>query len=208
MFSVIPQTVWYALPVMLFFVVAWIMQSRIYQKIDHSSEQETKISSEQAVYSLLEENNIKSVAVEASDNYTQNDYDREYEKIRLSPETIGRKDYTSIGYAFYAVERTIMEKNHPMTVQWEQKIHIAETITFWVVFCILAFGLMSCSLPMILFGYLCAFVPALLHLYTIYSSLSRLNRLFEGSKLIYSFNDAEKMGIRSVLRAIILKGSV
>ncbi|MDO5580989.1 MAG: zinc metallopeptidase [Planctomycetia bacterium] len=202
--STLTLTVIYSIPLILFFLIAWITQTKLYNTIDQHSEMETSVPAESVAQTVLKENAV-SVRIEKSEDYTQNNYDSENGKILLSPNTIGQKDITSIGFAVHAANEAIEAKKRPSYVQRRRKLVIVETISFWVAFSILAMGLMSGSLQTVLAGYATALFPAAIHFCNTKYDLQRSRKLCEVLRSLNIFNEKEIYSLRNVLRAIVLK---
>lgn len=202
--STLTLTLIYSIPLALFFLIAWITQAKLYNTIDRHSEIETNLPAESVAQSVLKENAV-SVRIEKSEDYTQNHYDSEQGKILLSPNTIGQKDITSIGFAIHAANEAIQAKKYPSYIQRRKKLAIMETISFWVAFSVLAMGLMGGSLQTVMGGYLIALLPAAIHFFNAKHDLQKNRRMCDILHSLNVLNEKELIGLRNVLRAIVLK---
>ncbi|MDO4586007.1 MAG: zinc metallopeptidase [Planctomycetia bacterium] len=201
----IPVSLIYALPLLPFFVLCWAIQSRSHRTLHLLSEEETNCNAEDVAKQFLEKSKLSEVSVVKSDDFSKNEFDAESNSILLSPDTIGHKDIASIGLALRAVGHAIVHKNEPSLIKYWKNLQRMEIILFWIVFTVLAFGLMASSLPISILGY--GLGLGILTLYYLNVLISfRINRIIvdfiDNQKL---FREDERKKIHQILFAEAIK---
>lgn len=203
--SMIPSSFSYTLPLVPLFLFFWLMQYRCQRRLLRESGVETRTEAGQVAREMLALRGLSEIAVEKSDNYSQNEYVESERKILLSPDTFDQKDLTAIGLAARAVGKAVCSRLRPNEFKRLGKIKSVLLVLFWIVFTVMAFGLMGNSLPTIWVGYGLIFV--MLALVTIEFRMEfGVNR--EVKKLLAEtgvLDEREQSAVDRVLRADALK---
>lgn len=157
-------SLYYFLPLIPILYVAWLVQHKSSQCIMKSSKTPTKVVADDALDLFLKQKDLGSIETVKSDDYSQNEYVESQDKIFLSPDVLGSVDVCSIALALRAGAQAEAAKKQPLILKTIDKLRNAQTLLFWVVFCLLAFGIMTASLVLTIVGYV---------LLAIYCALSR-----------------------------------
>ena len=150
------------LPLIPVFIVSIVSQRAASKTIDRASKTSTGVSSDKILNEFLNKTKLDSVEVVKSSDYLQNEYVEKEGKIFLSPDTLGSVDAASIAIALFAGAQADAVRNQGCSSQSVEKLRNAETILFWTTFCLLAFGIMTASIPISVAGYLVGAVVAFL----------------------------------------------
>jgi Zn-dependent membrane protease YugP len=143
----------YALPALPIFGAGWFSQIRAARRVHKLTDVDAGVVSDDAIASFLKTAELPDVEVVKSENFMQNEYDAERNKILLSPDTLGRRDVASVALALRAGAQAVAERREPSKPRRVRALHAAENIAFWGAFSILAFGIMSSTLATTLLGY-------------------------------------------------------
>ena len=203
--SMIPSSLSYTLPLVPLFLFFWLMQHRSNRTLVAESEIEAKAEAKEVALKMLKLTGIEDVAVEKSDNYSQNDFDETEQKILLSPDTFDQKDLTAIGLAARAVGKAIFSRQAPDEAKLLGTIKHSLLISFWIVFTVLAFGLMANSPITILVGYGLIALMLLFVVIQIRLEFGVNRRVKELLDQTNALDEQEKNGVHRVLRAEAMK---
>ena len=141
------------LPLIPVFVVSIVSQRAASKTVAQASKTSTGVASDKILGEFLNKVNLDSIEVVKSSDYLQNEYDEKDGKIYLSPDTLGSVDAASIALALYAGAQADAIRNQGYTSRPIKKLQRVETILFWTAFCLLAFGIMTASIPISVVGY-------------------------------------------------------
>lgn len=133
------------LPLIPIFLFAWLKQRADAKTVAIASKTPTNVLAKDALVDFLQKNDAASVEVVASSNYSQNEYVEKDDKIYLSPETIGDVDVASLALVLRAGSQAILARKGERVADALAKTKNAESLLFWVAFCVLAFGIMGAS---------------------------------------------------------------
>ena len=136
----------YSLPALPIFCAGWFSQIRADRCVRRLTDVDAEVASDVALAAFLKEVELTDVEVVKSENYMQNEYVAAQNKILLSPDTLGRRDVSSVALALRAGAQAVAERRSPEKPSRARTLHAAENITFWGAFSILAFGIMSATL--------------------------------------------------------------
>ncbi|MBP5620503.1 MAG: zinc metallopeptidase [Thermoguttaceae bacterium] len=150
------------LPLIPIFVVSVISQRKASKTIDRASKTSIGVSSDSILKAFLKEAKLDSIEIVRSSDYLQNEYVENENKIFLSPDTLGCVDAASAALALYAGAQAVAVRNQDYTTRSVKKLQSAESILFWTTFCLLAFGIMTASIPISVAGYLVGAIVAVL----------------------------------------------
>ena len=144
---------WCFLPLVPFFFIVWYSQFTASKTIAKASKISTNIISDKVLQAFLKKVKLESIEVVKSSNYLQNEYVAEEDKIYLSPDTLGSVDAASVALALSrALAEAVRKQDYsPETIQQMRSL---ESVLFWATFCLLAFGIMTASIPITVIGYI------------------------------------------------------
>ncbi len=145
----------YSIPAIPIFGFAWTSQVKASKTLRVGSRKKTSVVADVELKKFLASKNLNDVEILKSDVYTQNEYVESEGKIRLSPDTLGAVDAVSVALALHAGAQAEASRRAPEYSRMIQKLRYFEILVFWIAFCVLAFGLMSSSLPLSIAGYAC-----------------------------------------------------
>ena len=148
----IPVPVLYAIPIASVVALSQWNRCRSRRQIEKASETIARIAAEDALKEYLKTNRL-DVPIEKSDDYTENDFDVAKGVVKLSPDAFGSVDVGSIAYALVAGSQAAQNASDASTLTLVSKLRRLETYGFWLVFCVLSFGIMSSSAPLTTVGY-------------------------------------------------------
>ena len=149
-----PLSIILAIPLIPFFLVAWLTQRSASKVVDKTSKIALQEVSEKVLRQYLDEHNLAKVEVDKSSDYSQNYYSVEDGKIYLSPDVMGAVDVCSVATALRAGAKALSEYKGENPLSTIGKIRSAQTLVFWIAFGIVAVGVMASSISISVCGYL------------------------------------------------------
>ena len=195
----------YALPLIPIVILSWLVQHANNRCILKLGEVETETPASLVAERIVQTSDLSKIAVEKGEDFTQNNFDLETNKILLSPDVYDQKDLAALGLASRAAGMAIFHTKTPDRARALKKIKSAVLIVFWVVFTVLSFGLMGKNLPTLLVGY--GFLTLMILLYVIELKMKfGINRLVrERLDEMKIFSETELSAITKVIRAETVK---
>lgn len=147
------ESILYFLPLLPALIYAWVKGNAAHKRILESSKSDSKIVARDLLTMFLKAKSMDDIQIAKGDNYLQNVYVESENRIDLSPDTIDSVDVASLALVLRAGAQAATVKQSPQTLQMLAKLRNIQTILFWTVFCILAFGIMTSSLVISIVGY-------------------------------------------------------
>lgn len=195
----------YALPLIPIMIVSWFVQHVNNRYIIKMSEVETELPANLVARKIIETSALTGIPVEKGEDYTQNVFDEESKKILLSPDIFDQKDITSLGLASQAAGMAVLQSQTPEKAKSLKKVRTTVLIIFWIVFTILAFGLMGKNLPTVLVGYGLFLLMILLYFVEIRMKFGINKLVREKLDEMKIFSENELNAITKVLKAETIK---
>lgn len=143
----------YFLPLLPILILAWRSRRVAEQTQAALSKVPTPRPANDALTAFLQKEKMVDVKTVKSDNYMQNEYVPNDDKIYLSPDVVGSVDVYSTALALRAGAQAYCAKNKPTLLASIEKAQNAQTILFWADFCLLAFAIMTSSFILSIAGY-------------------------------------------------------
>jgi len=199
--SIIVHSLLYAIPLIPFFIVCWIFQARVQRRIDCGSGQKTGCVAEQVARRILDHAQLQEIKIEKSENFTENQYDVDKNKVMLSPDNIAETDVTSVALAVRAAVSAVFHQQVPRVIQRWNQVKIVENILFWITFTVLSFGLMSGKMPVFVTGYLIGILTLIFHGINVACAKKLNSAALESLRELRLFNSEELENLVRVLNA-------
>lgn len=203
--AIIPSGLVYAVPLIPIAVYFWLQQTWCTRVSEDSEKKETKFSAKDTAERVLQAAQIEGVKVEQWDNYTETLYDPEKSTVFISAGIHDEKDISALAIALHAIGHAIMDSRAKQLFSIRKTTGLMFSVLFWGTFSVLAFGLMSNSIPVIIAGYAICAACIGLHFFNIYienySDKLALDHL--GSAL--TLDDGNISDLKKTLRSIALK---
>lgn len=204
--GLLPAGFWPALPLIPFFLAFWLLHYWNSRTLSHSNSLETSApAASEMVKKLLESAKITDIPVQKSSDYSQNEFDGEKMAILLSPDTFDQKDATAVGLAIRAAGRAILQRESPEKAVLLGKLKNTVLIIFWIVFTVLAFGLMGNSPAAIIAGYALFVGMIFLFFLGVRLEFGINHRVEEVLTKLRLLSESDFHSIRRVLRADAMK---
>lgn len=188
----------YALPLIVVMIISWILQTRNNKTLLKLQKVSTPRTASETVQSLLDGEGLKIQAEKGSD-YTQNLFDEAQNKVLLSPDLYDEKDAASIGQAVLAGGTAVMAKKDPGKAASLKKLKSFILIVFWVLFTVLAFGLMGKHLPTVIAGYAILAFMAILYFAEIGMKKGINRQIINSLKQLELFDETQ---LRQIAKAV------
>lgn len=204
-FTILPAGIAYLIPLVPLAILFWYQQNWCARINEAAESIKTKHSALDVAKSVLQAAKIEGVDVEPWDNHSETLFDSEKSKVFLSASIHGENDISAIAHAIHAIGHAIMETQKNEMYGIKKITGPLFSVLFWCVFGILAFGLMSASLPVVIAGYIVCLVCIGLQMFNQWVGTTSDRLALEYLVSLGMLEEGNIAELRKTLRSVTLK---